>query len=86
MPGGCNAQVVQDGFTGAGHVGLTTDGINRLYMVVNNQVWRYTISQGTAALVSAGGVDPFGANLGFAFQAGKTNLLQLDRLGNLWIG
>jgi len=84
--GGCNAQVIQDGFTGNGHVGLTTDGINRIYMAVNNQVWRYTISSGASSMVSAGGVDPTGLNLPFAFQGGRTNLLQLDRLGNLWIG
>ncbi len=84
--GGCNAQVIQDGFGGLGHVGLTTDGINRLYLAVNNQVWRYPISPGAAALVATAGVDPSGANLPFLFQGGKTNLLQLDRLGNLWIG
>ncbi len=84
--GGCNAQMIQDGFGGIGHVGLTTDGINRLYMAISNQVWRYTISTGATALVATGGVDPAGVNLGVFFLGGKTNLLQLDRLGNLWIG
>ena len=84
--GGCNAVTLADGFTGTGHVGLTTDGIDKLYMAVNNQVWRYSISSGLSTLVSSGAVDPFGVSLSYVFQAGKTNLLQLDRLGNLWIG
>ena len=84
--GGCNAVPVQDGFSGISHVGLTTDGINKLYMSINNQVWRYTISSGVSALISAGGVDPSGVNLSYLFEGGKTDLLQLDRLGNLWIG
>lgn len=84
--GGCNAAPVQDGFAGIGHVGLTTDGINRIYFSVNNQVWRYTISTGLSTPVSTGGADPSGNNLPYLFLGGKTNLLQLDRLGNLWIG
>ena len=84
--GGCNGQVVQDGFTGSGHVGLTTDGIDRLYMAVNNQVLQYSISTGVTTLVASSGLDPSGVAMGFVFQGGKTNLLQLDRLGNLWIG
>ena len=84
--GGCNAVPVQDGFSGVSHVGLTTDGINKLYFSVNNQIWRYTISTKTSTLLSMGGVDPSGVNLSYLFEGGKTNLLQLDRLGNLWIG
>lgn len=84
--GGCNAQIVVDGFVGTGHVGLTTDGIDRLYFAVNNQVWRYSISGGSSSPVSTAGVDPTGVNLPYVFQGGRTNLLQLDRLGNLWIG
>jgi hypothetical protein len=76
--GGCNAVVIADGFIGGGHVGLTSDGINRLYVAVNgNGVWRYTISNGAMARVS---ID------NFAFVGGHSNLLMLDRLGNLWIG
>jgi hypothetical protein len=86
--GGCNGVTVADGFVGAAHVGLTSDGLNRLYMAVNGQgVWRYTISTGAAQLVSTGGNDPnTGALLTFAFVGGNSNLMQLDRLGNLWIG
>jgi hypothetical protein len=84
--GGCNAQLVPDGFSGVAHVGLTSDGINRLYMSLNNQVRRYTISTGASALISIGGLDPNGVNLSYLFEGGKTNLLQFDRLGNLWIG
>lgn len=37
--------------------------------------------------ISTGGNDPnTGAPLTFAFVGGSSNLLQLDRLGNLWIG
>lgn len=84
--GGCNAVPVQDGFNGVAHVGLTTDGINKLYMSLNNQVWRYTVSTGTSTLLSTGGEDPSGLAMSYLFEGGKTNLLQLDRLGNLWIG
>jgi hypothetical protein len=85
--GGCNGTPIADGFIGAAHVGVTTDGINRLYLAVNGQVWHYTISAGTMQLISSGGSDPnTGAALNFAFVNGHSNLLQLDRLGNLWIG
>jgi hypothetical protein len=84
--GGCNGVAVADGFSGLDHVGLTTDGINRLYLAVNSQVWRYTISSGARALVSNSGTEPNGTVLPFAFVGGHTNLLQLDRLGNLWVG
>ncbi len=85
--GGCNGVAVADGFSGKAHAGLTSDGINRLYMSVNNQVWRYTISSGAATLISTGGNDAnSGAVVPFAFVDGHSNLLQLDRLGNLWIG
>ena len=85
--GGCNGVRLDDGFTRASHGGITTDGINRLYEAVGAAVWRYTISTGHMDLVSTGGTDPnTGAALTFAFVGGHTNLLQLDRLGNLWIG
>jgi hypothetical protein len=86
--GGCNGVPIADGFGGTAHVGLTGDGINRLYMAINGRgVWRYTISTGAMQLVSTGGNDPnTGAPLTFAFVGGNSNLVQLDRLGNLWIG
>ena len=86
--GGCNGAPIPDGFSGTAHVGLTSDGINRLYVAINGQgVWRYTLSNGAMNLISTGGPDPnTGTALTFAFVAGHTNLLQLDRLGNLWIG
>jgi hypothetical protein len=86
--GGCNGVHLSDGFSGIEHVGLTTDGINRLYMAINGQgVYRYTISSGVTQLISAGGNDPnTGAALTFAFVGGHSNLINLDRLGNLWIG
>ena len=85
--GGCNGAPVSDGFAGVAHVGLTTDRINRLYMAIDNHVWRYTISSGAIQPISAGGNDAnTGAPLNFAFVAGHSNLLMLDHLGNLWIG
>jgi len=86
--GGCNGVHISDGFSGIDHVGLTTDGINRLYLAINGQgVYRYTISSGVAQLVSTGGNDPnTGAALTFAFVGGHSNMINLDRLGNLWIG
>jgi hypothetical protein len=85
--GGCNAVRISDGFSGVDHVGLTTDGINRIYMSINGAgVWRYTINTQSTQLISTGGTDPNGTVLTFAFVGGHSNLLQLDRLGNLWIG
>jgi hypothetical protein len=86
--GGCNGVSVVDGFGGIAHVGLTSDGINRLYVAINGRgVWRYTIGAGAMNLISTGGPDPnTGAALTFAFVGGHSNMLQLDRLGNLWIG
>lgn len=88
MRGGCNSVHIADGFSGVEHVALTTDGINRIYMAINGHgVYRYTISTGTTQLVSTGGNDPnTGAALTFAFVGGHSNLMNLDRLGNLWIG
>lgn len=86
--GGCNAVAIADGFGGTAHVGLATDGINRIYMAINGQgVWRYTISTGTKSVVATGGVNPtLQTFVPFAFVGGHSNLLLLDRLGNLWIG
>jgi hypothetical protein len=85
--GGCNGVVIGDGFANA-HVGLTSDGINRLYMAVNGVgVVRYTISTKVSQVISTGGTDPnTGLPLTFAFVGGDSNLMMLDRLGNLWIG
>ncbi len=86
--GGCNGVPVSDGFVGKAHLGVTSDGLNHLYTSIDGQgVWRFTISTGAMSLVSTGGSDPnTGAALTFAFVGGSSNLLQLDRLGNLWIG
>jgi len=85
--GGCNGVVLQDGFSGADHVGLTTDGINRLYMSINGQgVFRFTINPQSTTLISTGGTNPDGVFETFAFVGGHTNMLFLDRLGNLWVG
>jgi hypothetical protein len=86
--GGCNGTVVADGFSGTAHLGIASDGINRLYMAIDGQgVWRYTISNGTMHLVSTGGDDPnTGLPIRFALVGGNSNLVMLDRLGNLWIG
>lgn len=85
--GGCNGAPVADGFAGIAHVGLTS-GAGILYMAINGSgVWRFSPSTQTSTLVASGGVDPAsGATVAFAFVGGHSNLLQLDRLGNLWIG
>jgi hypothetical protein len=84
--GTCNGVRVADGFTGIDHVGLTSDGLKRLYMAVAGQVVRFTVATGSTTPISISGTDPTGAVLPFAFVGGHSNLLQLDRLGNLWIG
>jgi hypothetical protein len=85
--GGCNAVPIVDGFPDLSHVGITTDNVNRLYLAIDGKgVWRYTISSSAMTQISIGGLDPNGAVNLFAFVGGHSNLLQLDRLGNLWIG
>jgi hypothetical protein len=93
--GGCNAIPISDGFSGAVHTGVTSDGADTVYFTVagpqqnpgSSQVWRYVPSTGFFTFVSQGGVDKNGANASnFSFTAAKTNLLTLDSGGNLWIG
>lgn len=86
--GGCNGVRVADGFSGAAHLGLASDGLDRLYLAINGLgVYRYTISTGLTQLISTGGNNPqTGAALPFAFVGGSSNLMMLDRLGNLWVG
>lgn len=76
--GGCgNAVLVQDGHTGAAHVGVATDGASKVYFSLNGgTVYRYTPADGRVVPVSTG----------FAFVAGHTNTLTIDGFGNLWIG
>ena len=77
--GGCgNAVPVQDGFTGATHVGIATDGAGKVYFSVNGAgaVYRYTPADQRVVPVSTG----------FAFVGGHTNTLTLDGFGSLWIG
>ena len=74
---GCgNAVIVQDGFVGANHVGLTTDGSSKVYFSVGAAVYRYTPADKRVVPISSG----------FAFVGGHTNTLQIDGFGNLWIG
>jgi hypothetical protein len=86
--GGCNAVALADGFSGQEHVGLATDGINRIYMAVNGTgVIRYSIASNSTSVVSTSGLSPITQTpASYAFVAGHSNLLFLDRLGNLWIG
>jgi hypothetical protein len=76
---GCgNAVFAPDGFIGSSHVGLTSDGVSRLYFSLNGagQVFRYTPTTGAVTPVSSG----------FAFVGGHTNTLTMDNFGNLWVG
>ena len=86
--GGCNGVALADGFSGLGHVGLATDGINRIYMAINGRgVMRYSIQSQTSSVVSTSGFSPTAQGpVPYAFVGGHTNLVYLDRLGNLWIG
>jgi hypothetical protein len=86
--GGCNAVPVADGLSGFEHVGLATDGINRVYVAVNGRgVFRYSIASNTTSVVSTSGLNQLTqAPVSYSFVAGRSNLLYLDRLGNLWIG
>ena len=74
---GCgNAVLVQDGFAGRAHVGLTTDGASRVYFSTVGSVFRYTPADQRVVSVSSG----------FLFVDGHTNSLTIDGFGNLWIG
>jgi len=86
--GGCNAVHISDGFGGVDHVGLTSDGINRIYMSINGVgVARFTINTQATQMISTGGIDATtGAPTTFGFVGGHSNMLFLDRLGNLWVG
>jgi hypothetical protein len=93
--GGCNAVALSDGFSGAVHSGMTSDGADTVYFAVagspqipgSSQVWRYSLSTGLYAFVSQGGLDKNGQNASnFSFTGTKTNLLTLDGGGNLWVG
>jgi hypothetical protein len=86
--GGCNGVALADGFSGKDHVGLATDGINRIYMAINGAgVMRYSIQSQTTSVVSTSGFSQVAQGpVPYAFVGGHTNLLLLDRLGNLWIG
>ncbi len=86
--GGCNGVALADGFGGSDHVGLATDGINRIYMAINGRgVMRYSIQSNTTSVVSTSGLSPtLQAPVPYAFVGGHSTLMYLDRLGNLWIG
>lgn len=91
--GGCNATVISDGFSGVVHTGVTSDGVGTVYFAVagtfsgGSQVWRYVPSSQLYTFVSMSGTDRSGANASnFSFVSAKTNLLDLDANGNLWIG
>ena len=87
--GGCNAIVIADGFTGVPHVGLTIDGSSVYFAVAGNvnQVWRFSLLNKSFVLVAGDGTDRTGnIAASFAFAGAKTNLLNLDTAGNLWIG
>jgi hypothetical protein len=49
-------------------------------------VVRLTINPQSTTLISTGGTAPDGTALTYAFVGGHTNMLSLDRLGNLWVG
>jgi hypothetical protein len=78
--GGCNAVALVDGFGGNDHVGLATDGINRIYMSINGRgVMRYSIQSGTTSVVSTTGFNPtLQAPVPYGFVGGHANLLLLD--------
>jgi hypothetical protein len=86
--GGCNGVALVDSFSGIGHVGLATDGINRIYMAINGRgVMRYSIQSQRTSVVSTNGLNPTSqTTVPYLFVGGHSNLLLLDRLGNLWIG
>jgi hypothetical protein len=57
-------------------------------MAINGRgVMRYSIQSQTSSVVSTSGFSPTAQGpVPYAFVGGHTNLMYLDRLGNLWIG
>lgn len=91
--GGCNAIVLADGFSSAVHTGITSNGTDTIYFSVagtfpgGSQVFRYQPTTQMYSFVAQGGADRNGGNASnFSFVPSKTNLLDLDANGNLWIG
>jgi hypothetical protein len=88
--GGCNGVVLNDGFSGVAHIGLTGNAVDTLYFSVAgsaNQVWKYGVLNKTFTIVAFNGLDRTGASAGnFSFVGSKSNMLNLDPAGNLWIG
>ena len=91
--GGCNAIVLNDGFSSVVHTGITSNGIDTIYFSVagtfpgGSQVFRYVPTTQMYSFVAQGGADASGGNASnFSFVSAKTNLLDLDENGNLWIG
>jgi hypothetical protein len=90
--GGCNATALNDGFAGTAHVGLATDGAGNLYFAVAgsvNQVWRYSIQSagpGFPIVKAFAEVSAGGAAGAFSFADTKTNLMNVDSAGTLWVG
>jgi hypothetical protein len=88
--GGCNGVPLNDGFSGVPHVGLASNGVDAVYFAVAgsvNQVWKYAPISKSFAVVAWNGVDRTGANgANFSFVGSKSNMLNLDLEGNLWIG
>ncbi len=91
--GGCNATVLADGFSNVVHTGITSNGVDTVYFSVagsfpgGSQVFRYMTTTQMYSFVAQGGADRNGGNASnFSFVSAKTNLLDLDANGNLWIG
>ena len=83
---GCTAAQVPGSAFRVDNPGLTTDGADTIYYLRSNAVWRYTISTGAHVLFANSGTFRDGTTTSFLFANGQTNTLQLDALGNLWVG
>jgi hypothetical protein len=84
--GECVATQVPGSHFRTTYLGLTSNGIDTIYYLLANAVWRYTPHTGVHEFFAAGGTLPDGTSSSFAFAGGETNLLYLDGADNLWVG
>jgi hypothetical protein len=84
--GACAATQVPGSHFRTTYLGLTSNGVDTIYYLLANAVWRYTPHTGVQELFATGGTLPNGTSSFFAFAGGETNLLHLDNAGNLWVG
>jgi hypothetical protein len=82
---GCVATVMPHSLVGQPHLGITTDGVDTIYVAVNDSVMRYSISTQSQVLYANSGAMPNGTIVPF-MMGGRITSVVLDSAGNLFVG